>query len=146
MTLGDIIELEQDGKKVYCQYLKEVEDDNTLEGVRIFYDVYTDRPKNIESVIKDDFFFLKLPLKYGIKEKGVTLMDNVPLPKDLAFPKSFRRENMFGSGWRILFAEGGSEVVEELSEEQKKYPPYGHWNIPEIFENLENGWRLENWI
>ncbi len=146
MTLGDIVELKQDGKKVYFQYLEQAEDDNTLEGIRLFYDIYTERPENIESVIKDDFLFLTFPLKYGVEDDDINIVGNVPLPEDLVLPKLFRRKNMFGSGWRILFKGGGSEVVEELNEEQKKYPPYGHWNIPKIFENLESGWRLENWI
>ncbi len=145
MTLGDIIELEQDGKKVYFQYLKESEDNNTLEGIRLFYDIYTDRPEDIASVIKGDFFFLTFPLKHGIKEKGVTLVGNVTIPKDIVFPKSFRRKNMFGSGWRILLEGGSSKVVQELNEEQKKLSPSGMWSIPLIFENLEKGWRLENW-
>ena len=146
MTLGDIIELEQDGKKVYCQFLKEAEDDNTLEGVRIFYDVYIDRPEDITSVIKDDFFFLTLPLKYGIKEEGVTLVGNVPLSGDIIFPKSFRSFNPFGKGWRIINDDGRSEIVQELTDEQKKLSPYSTWSLPTIIENLENGWRLENWI
>ncbi len=146
MIIGDIIEVEENGKRAYLQYVKEAKNETLLERMRIFYDVYDTRPENIESVIKDDFFFLDFPYRYGIKEEGVTLVGNVSLPKDFVFPEFFRTENMFGGGWRIMKAGGGSEVVKELTEEQKKFSPYGNWNIPEIFENLTNGWRLENWI
>ncbi|MDF0708285.1 hypothetical protein [Flagellimonas okinawensis] len=146
MTLGDIIELEEDGKKVYLQYVKEAENETLLEKMRVFYRVYDERPIDIYSIIKDDFFFLDFPYRYGIKDKGVNLIGNIPLSLDFTIPKRYRTENVFGSGWRIINEGDKSEVVEELSDEQKKFSPYGMWSIPEIFENLKDGWRLENWI
>lgn len=146
MTIGDIIELEEDGGKVYLQYVKEAKNETLLEKMRVFYRVYDKRPIDIYSIIKGDFFFLDFPYRHGINEKGVNLIGNIPLSHDFTIPKRFRTENVFGSGWRIINEGGGSEVVEELNDEQKKLSPYGMWNIPEIFENLKNGWRLENWI
>jgi len=146
MTIGDIIELEEDGKKVYLQYVKEAENETLLEKVRVFYRVFDERPIDIYSIIKEDFFFLDFPYRYGIKEKGVNLIGNIPLSRDFTIPKRFRTENVFGSGWRIINEGDRSEVVEGLNDEQKKLSPYGMWSIPVIFENLKNGWRLENWI
>ncbi|NER16781.1 hypothetical protein [Spongiivirga citrea] len=146
MEIGDIIEIEEKGKKAYLQYVKEAKNETLLEKMRVFYEIYDNRPHDVKSVIKDDFFFLDFPYRYGIKEKGVNLVGNIPLPDNFQLPKQFRTENVFGSGWRIVNDGGGSKVVEELNDEQKKLSPYGMWNIPEIFENLKNGWRLENWI
>lgn len=145
MTIGDIIELEEEGEKVYLQYVKEAKNETLLEKVRVFYRVYDERPIDIYSIIKDDFFFLDFPYRYGIKEKGVDLIGNIPLSRDFTIPKRFRTENLIGSGWRIINEGDKSEVVEELNDEQKKLSPYGMWSIPVIFENLKNGWRLENW-
>jgi len=146
MIIGDIIEIEEENKKVYLQYVKEAKNETLLEKMRVFYKVYDNRPIDIDSIIKDDFFFLDFPYRYGIKEKGVNLIGNIPLPHGFMIPKQFRTENVFGSGWRIMNEDAKSEVIEELNDEQKKLSPYGMWNIPEIFENLKNGWRLENWI
>ncbi|WP_299244102.1 hypothetical protein [uncultured Aquimarina sp.] len=146
MKLGDIIEIEYEGKLVYLQYVKGAKSKTRLERMRVFFEIYDERPRNIETIIKDDFFFLDFPYRHGIKENGIILIGNVPLPKDFVFPQYFRSINPFGKGWRIINDGGGQEVVEELTEEQKKLSPWGMWTIPLIFENIENGWRLENWI
>ena len=76
----------------------------------------------MNSFLTEDFFFLDFPYRYGIKEKGVNLIGNIPLSRDFTIPKRFRTENVFGSGWRIINEGGRSEVVEDgyiiMGEEQ----------------------------
>ena len=148
IKIGDVFEIETKKGKAYLQYIKEAEDNRSLETSRVFYTLHKERPTNLEIVTKDDFFFMKFPLSKLGRRKWMLNIGKIDLPKNLNLPKYFRRENPFGKGWQII-KEGSFtplKVISELSEEQKKYSPSGMWSLDLLQENLENGWKVENWV
>ena len=146
MKKGDIFEIETRKGKGYLQFVKEPENKTQLEKVRIFYKLYKERPETIESITYGEYFFLEFPFKAALKKKIIDFIGNISLSKEIIYPNYFRTENVFGKGWRIIDSKGGQKVVEELTDEEIKMSPWGTWNAILLKENLENGFRLENWL
>lgn len=134
------------GMMVYLQCVEIPKDiKNEVELVKVFYKLYEVTPVDITSIIEEDFFFNRFPLKAAYRRKIVEKIGNSPLPNFKA-PLYYRTENDFGKGWQIVNAKTWKrEIVLELSEEQKQLSPWGGMNDTLIIELLEKGWRLENW-
>lgn len=147
IELGDVFELEtKKGMKAYFQCVKIPEDARYLELIKIFYDLYPQRPEEIDTIVNCAFFFNEFPLQAALRRKIVEKIGNHPLPEGFEPPRYFRTENTFGEGWQIVDAETYQrQTVIELSEDQKKLSPWGSMNDTLIIELLERGWRLENW-
>lgn len=145
IVLGDIFEIETKKGKGFMQYVKEPKNNTRLEKVRIFYDLHKDAPKELSTIVGKDSFYLSFPIKSALNKNILKYVGNVPLPLDFIFPKYFRTENIFGSGWSIINIEGGQSTVEELSDKEIMMSPWGTWNDTLLIDNLEKGWRLENW-
>jgi hypothetical protein len=111
----------------------------------VFYDLYPEKP-DLTKIVSGDYFFLEFPVKAAVRKDILHYIGNVPLPKNLNFPRFFRSENIFGKGWRIIDSHGGQKMVEELTDEQKGLSPWGTWNDTLLIDNLEKGWRLDKWI
>ncbi len=148
LELGDIFELETKKGLAYLQYVKEPKDQNEIEKVRIFYDLHNKRPSQLKDTICGEFFFLSFILKSAFKEGIVKKIGNISIPNDLTFPSFMRTEHLFKDDWwQIVNVKTWErESIENLTDEQKKLSPWGTWNDTLLIENLENGWRLENWI
>jgi len=145
MKIGDIFEIETKKGKGYLQYVKVPKDNTELEKVRIFYDLYSLRP-DLSKLVTSEYFFLEFPIRAAKRKKIIVHVGNLILPVTLTYPRYFRSENVFGKGWRIIDSSGGQRVVAELSKEQKSLSPWGTWNDTLLIDNLESGWRLENWV
>lgn len=148
IEIGDVFEIITSKGKAYLQYVKAPKDQNEVEKIKVFYLLHKSRPNNLEDVLKGDFFYLSFILKAAYKEGIVERVGNYQLPDNFEYPKYFRDEHLFKEDyWQIVDAETwGRESVKDLNEEQKKLSPWGTWNDTLLIENLENGWRLENWI
>ncbi len=148
IELGDIFEMQTPkGMKIYIQCVEIPKDiKNELELVKIFYKLYEATPEEITSIIEEEFFFNRFPLKAAYRKKIVEKVGNSSLPPNFKAPLYYRTENDFGNGWQIVNAKTWKrETVLELSEEQKQLSPWGGMNDTLIIELLEKGWRLENW-
>ncbi len=146
IELGDIFEIETSKGNGYLQYVKKPKDDSEVEKIKVYYDLFMQKPKIVEDIISKKFFYIDFPLNAAYKKKIVTFAGNIPLPKNFACPQYYRTENMFGEGWQIINSKTWErESVEFLTEEQKKLSPWGIWNDTLLIENLELDWRLENW-
>ena len=152
LTLGDVLKIETSKGIAYIQYVQSPLNSNEIEMTKVFYKLHSEPICINDKFISDnenDFFFLSFPVKAAEKKGILNFVDNVPLNKNFQAPIHFRTENPFGKGWNIVdksldkYVETG---LLNLTEEQKKLSPWGVWNDTLLAENLENGWRLENWI
>ncbi len=146
IKFGDIFELKTSKGYAYLQYI--FNDKLTGEYVRVFYDLYYERPKQFDELLKSDFFHLCFALKAAVKLGIIKKVAYNELSKSFQYPLFFRSENLFKDGyWDIINIKTRERVVcQELTQEQQKYSPWSCWNDTLLIENLENGWRLENWI
>lgn len=148
IELGDLFEmLTPKGGKIYIQCVElPIDSNNDVELVKIFYNILTNRPNNVNSILESNFFFNRFPIKAAIRKKVIEKVGNISLPKDFKAPEYFRTENSFGDGWQIVNAKNlKRETTLILSEEQKKLSPWGMMNDTLIIELLEKGWTVENW-
>mgnify|MGYP001801627538 CR=1 FL=1 len=145
MDIGNIYNIKTSKGLGFLQLIKIPDSNNHVELTRVFYELRDSVPENLNDIAFGDFFLLEFPIKAGIQQNVLQFVGNVDLPEGFVFPTFFRSENLFGPGWRIINVNGGQKVVEELNEQELRYSPYGVWNAPLLIENLENGWRLENW-
>jgi len=149
IELGDVFELETNKGKAYIQYVKEPLSNNELEKVKVFYHLFDETPDDLNDILKGDSFFLSFILKAAYKGGVVEKIGNNKLPDDFEYPKQFRTENPFSDGWNIIDTDENKYIhtgLIELTKEQKNLSPWGTWNDTLLIENLEKGWRLENWI
>jgi hypothetical protein len=151
VKLGDILELKTKTGKVFLHYVKDSENKNELELVRVYYKIHSKEIKFNKVFITendDDFFFLSFPVKSAVRKKILKSIYNAPLENRFEIPNLFRTENIFGGGWNIIDKENDKYIetgVLNLTEQQKKMSPWATWNDTLLIENLEKGWRLENW-
>lgn len=145
MKVGDVFEIETKKGKGYLQYVKEPMDNTELEKTRVFYNLFSLQTE-LSKIVSGEYFFLEFPLKAAKRMKILSYVGNLELPSTLRYPRYFRSVNVFGEGWRIIDATGGQIFVEKLDEKQKKLSPWGTWNDTLLIDNLEKGWRLENWV
>ncbi|WP_422861153.1 hypothetical protein [Flagellimonas sp. W118] len=148
IELGDVFGIETSKGRGYLQYVKVPKDTSEVEKVKVFSRLFEQKPETIESVVlSEDFYYIDFPLSAAYKKKIVTFVENVPLPQGFTCPRYYRTENMFDKGWQIIDSETWKrESVELLTQEQKKLSPWGVWNDTLLVENLENGWKLNDWV
>lgn len=148
ISIGDLFELDTKKGKAFIQLVEKGDGVNTVEGVRVFYKLYTQLPEDLKEITNQDYFFLRFILNEAYKGGTATKVGNIPIPDDLKFPIFFRTEHIFKDGWwqvvNSITLE--RESVEKLNPEQKKLSPWGTWNDTLLIENLNNGWRLETWV
>ncbi|MGS2765287.1 hypothetical protein [Sinomicrobium sp. M5D2P9] len=146
LELGDVFEIKTSKGKGYLQCVKLPKDTSEVEKIKVFSDLYRQKPEIAEVVISEKFYYVDFPLIAAYKNEIVEFIENVPLPEDFSCPRYYRTEHMFGSGWQIVDSETWErKSVEVLNSEQKKLSPWGVWNDTLLIENLEDNWRLENW-
>jgi hypothetical protein len=148
IEIGDVFELQtKKGNKIYFQCVQIPEDTrNEVELIKVFYNLYSETPSEIASIVQGEYFFNRFPLKIALRRKIVTKVGNSALPENFETPFQYRTINLKGDAWQIVDAKTWNrETVIELSEEQKKISPWGGMNDTLIIELLEKGWRLENW-
>lgn len=148
IELGDIFEmLTSNGKKIYLQCVElPVDIKNDVEMVKIFYNLYDERPSDLSSIVEGDYFFNRFVVKAANRKKIIEKIGNVVLPENFETPKYYRTTNLADDAWQIVDAKTlKRETVTDLSEEQKKLSPWGMMNDTLIIELLERGWKLENW-
>ncbi|NAS14136.1 hypothetical protein [Poritiphilus flavus] len=147
INLGDIFKIQT--KKGYA-FMQCVHSDK-LEGeiIKVFYKIWDNSEQTIDDILKSDFFLVGFPLKYALKQGIVALVGN----SDIGFfekPKFMRSPHQIGEeklGWHIIdTATMKRKLVKTLNDEQKKLSPWGIWNDTLLIENLDSGWRLEEWI
>lgn len=145
---GDIFELETKKGFAYVQLVELRESDDRLDKIRVFYELHNSRPNNFEGVFENEFFYLKFVLREAWRRKIFKKIGSLEINQLIEFPSFFRTKHIFQEGcWQIV--DGNTykrETIEVLNEEQIKLSPWGTWNDTLLIENLENGWRLDNWI
>ncbi|WP_299313207.1 hypothetical protein [uncultured Aquimarina sp.] len=147
IEIGNIFQLDTSKGKAYIQYVYEHE--SLGEYVKVFYNLYDVEPKDFSRITKEeDFFYINFALRAAMKLNIIKKVGNIAISKDFILPSFFREEHLFKENWwQIVDTKTWHrESVKTLSEEQKKLSPWGMWNDTLLIENLEKGWRLENWI
>lgn len=148
LNLGDVFSVETAKGFGVLQLVKLPTNNNEIELVKVFYDLFNELPTNLEELTKGEFYYLQIPLKYANNQKLTKRIGTVPLLDGFKTPKHFRTENPFGKGWNIINVDMDKyehTSLMKLSREQKKYSPWGTISFPDLVERLEEGWRLENW-
>ncbi len=151
IEIGDVFEIETANGKAYIQLVEKSENQNELELIRVYYKIYL--KSSCFSITKiteksDDYFFLSFHIKAALKLKVLKFVCNTSIKRSFKTPVLFRTKNPFGNGWNIIDKKKDKYIksgVINLNEEQKKLSPWGTWNDTLLIENLEKGWRLENW-
>jgi hypothetical protein len=147
IELGDVFTIETE-KGIACLQCVEIPLDiiNQIELVKVFYRLQAEHPVNLNEAVRDNFFFIRFPLKAAFRRKIVLRIGNVKLRSDFQSPKFYRTENVFGKGWQIVNSQTWTrENVNELSADQRKLSPWGMMNDTKIIELLDEGWTLDNW-
>lgn len=148
IKLGDIFELQtKKGNKIYLQCVElPIDTKNEVELVKIFYNLYNERPTDLNIIVKGDYFFNRFVLKAAYRKKIIDKIGNVALTENFEVPKYYRTTNFTDDAWQIIDAKTlKRETVIDLSDEQKKLSPWSMMNDTLIIELLERGWTLENW-
>jgi hypothetical protein len=148
IEIGDIFELKtKKGNKIYFQCVQIPDDTkNEVELIKVYYNLLSETPSELESITNGEFFFCRFPLKVATHKKIVKKIGNHQLPENFELPKQYRTTNFTDDAWQIVDAKTlKRETTIELTEEQKKLSPWGGMNDTLIIELLERGWKLENW-
>lgn len=148
VELGDIFELTTEkGNKIYFQCVEVPFDTkNEVELIKVFYNLWSDTPTELKSIIKSDYFLNRFPLKSAMRKKIVTKIGNYAIPEYFEVPRYYRTINFTGDAWQIVDSKTlKRETVSKLSEEHRKLSPWGMMNDTLIIELLEQGWKLETW-
>ena len=149
MKIGDGFEINTLNGIAFLQYV--YEDDHIGEMVRVLHGRYEDN-KSIDlqyllSLPED--YLVSFPLKESLKNKTIKFVASHKL-ENFTKPKFMRtKHNIRGNflGWHIVDTETWNrELVEELTEEQKRMSPWGIWSEDVLIERLNNDWSLDNWI
>ena len=148
---GDIFELHTNNGIAYFQCVKE-SPATEVETIRILPGIYVslEQARLEDLVNKQETFFIKFPLKYGLKKKVIKFVGNYRIPNSVIVPRYYRDMHIVRGefiAWHIIDSETYMiQSVKELSEEQKKLSPAGMWNDTLLAERIAEGWTLENWI
>lgn len=148
ISLGDIFKIKTKKGNAYFQYVKEPVDSSEVEKIKVFYSFYSEGFSSYSELLKEDFFYIGFPLKAAVKKNLVEKVFNIDLPNGYKFPTLFRCENFLGEGWNIVNIETDDYIevgVTKLNKEQLQLSPDEVWNDTLLKENLERGWRLDNW-
>lgn len=148
INLGDIFELETpNDNKIHLQCVHIPKDlRNEVELIKVFFNLHKKTPNDLSTIIKEDYFFIRFPLKAALKKGIVNQIGNYPLPDGFTIPLFYRTINFSGTAWQIVNSKTlKRETVDVLSEEQKELSPFGGMNDTMIIELLEKGWNLKNW-
>ena len=122
------------------------------EIIRILPGVYKDGSEiDIKSIVlKKELFFTQNPLKYTIRKKLITFVDNISIPADSEAPRFYRTEYRIRHeflGWHIVDSiTMQRKLVSHLSHEESLLSPWGMISIPDIVERIENNWTPIEWI
>ena len=146
LDLGDIFELKTNKGNAYIQCVEIPNNNSRSELIKVFYQLHDEELKELNSIINDDYFYTRFPVRIAAFRKIITKIGNVNLPENFKSPEYYRDTNAFGTGWQIVNEKTYFRTnVDELSTEQLKLSPWGGMNDTLIKELLEKGWRLEHW-
>jgi hypothetical protein len=148
LKIGDILELKTLKGFCYLQYINK--DSEIGEFISVLEGNFEVQLKNSEQAkgLKVRYI-IAFPLTYAIKKK---LIRNTYLNIELKslIPKYMREENIIqgvNNGWHIVnTATWQRTSTLHLTEEEKKFSPWGVWNYNLLCERIEQDWGLENWI
>lgn len=150
LKVGDVFEISTPNGNAFFQYVHNESDTGQL--IKILPGLFSDKPDNIENLVKGDgLFFIYFPLKAAYKQGIVKVLGNEAVPENFSPPKHMRSKMVDKDGnlicWQIVDCKTlQRESVSELSAEQKKLSPWGIWNDTLLIERLSSGWTLDNWI
>lgn len=148
---GDVFQVSLTNGYGFVQCVKEAPK-TECETIRVLPGVYGENDiDNIDKIVSaKELFFLRLPVKYAIKQKLLKPIGNFPVPIGSKAPRFFRTEHIIGSefiGWHIIDSENFQRrLVKELSLEEKSLSEWDIVSIPDLVEKIETGWTPENWI
>lgn len=146
LELGDVFELKTNKGNAYMQCVEIPNHNNNTELIKVFYQLHNEEPKEINSIVNNDYFYTRFPVRISAFRKIITKIGNINLPENFKSPEYYRTTNPFGTGWQIVNEKTFFRTnVHELSAEQLELSPWGGMNDTLIKELLENGWRLEKW-
>ena len=147
IKIGDVFEVNTSKGKAYIHYV--CNDKEIGELIRVLPGLFTEDLINLEELVSlKERYCVYFPLSFGYKKGLIKRVDNFSIEK-YEKPQFMRSEhNIRGEflGWHIVSTDSWErKLVKELTEEQKKYSPWGVWNDTLLIERLENDWKLESW-
>lgn len=146
---GEIFYLQSKTGKIYLRFIKPAKTVQELDIVEVFYKIHgTDNDVNSEEIINGGSFYLRFPGISALRKKIIKHFSYKETNEEFMIPTLFRTENPFGDGWNIIDAKKDKYIeigLLKLTPEQLKLSPWPVWNDTILIENLEAGWRLENW-
>ncbi len=148
IKIGDIFEIGTPKGKAYLHYI--YKDDMTGDLVRVLSGLYAERPFEFDKLATEkEQYIISFPISTAKKQNIVDIVGYYPAI-NFKKPKYMRTEhNVRGEflGWHIVNTETWKrELVKSLTDEQRKFSPWGIWNDTLLIENLVKGWSLEKWV
>jgi hypothetical protein len=106
----------------------------------------------IESIVqKKELFFLQWPMGFArIRrlKKMIHPLGNYALPQGIVLPTTFRTENRRKDGtteWLTVTEEYVWGKGDIQNDAYLQLSPWEVWSVPDLVEQLENHWRLNDW-
>lgn len=147
ISLGDIFEIDTPKGKAYLHYI--YNDSVIGELVRVLQGLYPEKPGDLSTLASSkERYFIFFPLSAAYNKNIVKHVGNYPV-SSFSKPKTMRTEhNIRGNflGWHLVDTQSWKrQLVNTLTDEQKKFSPWGVWNDTLLIENLVNDWSLGKW-
>lgn len=145
---GDLFEIETPEGKAYFQHI--IKDPMMGHLIRVFPKIYSQALDYPEAIVKEkESFFTYFPLAAALKKNIVRYVGKSNVPFESKKPTFMRQALSIGNGgkvlnWRIINMDSGEiEVVESLSEDQKKLSLRECWNDTLLIERICERWKPE---
>ncbi len=146
IVTGDVFELQlADGSYIYLHFLGK--DEKMGDLIEVFCQKLKSFPENFcEEKDRYDSFFVFYRIRAALRMKAIQKIGHCEAIKTK--PRYMRSTGIIDiKQWLIIDTETWEwEVVDELSETQRKLSPWGIWNSALIRERMEKNWKLETWV
>ena len=145
---GDIAELETEKGLAHVQFIKKLP--GYADLIRVIDGFFESRPTDIEQLAAlPTRFLLLFPFSIAIHRGLIRLVGNAAIPvahrKLPTFRSSLGDKMHPPTFWWLWDWEAGREWrVEQLTDEERRYPTTGVWNLKLLTDRIASGWKAED--
>lgn len=150
VVIGDVFVLSTNKGLVYLQFANI--DALGVEYVRVLYGLYPEPLSGSNVAIltgKQESFLVGLMVRESFRKGLISYVSHNEL-KGFQMPRFMRDLHIVRGeklGWHIVEVSTLKIRLEKkLSTEERRFSPFGVWNIALLKERIESGWTLDSWV